>query len=111
MRKKLITLAVAAMAATVTFAKDIKTLVVTTTPQMHCEGCEKKIKNEIRFVKGVKNIVTSVENQTVSIKYDADKTSQETIIKAFSKIGYNTKVLKEGEKVKKEEGAESCDNM
>ena len=28
------------------------TLVVTTQPQMHCENCEKKIKSNIRFVKG-----------------------------------------------------------
>lgn len=30
------------------------TLVVTTQPQMHCENCEKKIKSNIRFVKGTK---------------------------------------------------------
>ena len=28
------------------------TLVVTTQPQMHCQNCEKKIKSNIRFVKG-----------------------------------------------------------
>ena len=32
------------------------TLVVTTQPQMHCENCEKKIKSNIRFVKGTKKI-------------------------------------------------------
>ena len=33
------------------------TLVVTTTPEMHCEGCENKIKKNIRFVKGTKKTV------------------------------------------------------
>jgi len=38
----------------------VDTLQVTTTPQMHCSSCENKIKNNIRFVKGVKKIETSV---------------------------------------------------
>ena len=75
----------------VAVAKDIKTYVVTTTPQMHCENCEKKIKNGLRFVKGVKDITTDVINQTVTIKYDADKTSTDAFVKAFEKIGYTVK--------------------
>ena len=75
--------------ATMTLAaKDIKKLVVTTTPIMYCENCENRVKNGMRFVKGVKNIETSVPNQTVTITYDADKNSEENIIKSFGKIGY-----------------------
>ena len=77
-------------------AKDIKKVVVTTTPIMHCENCENKIKKGMRFVKGVKKIDTSVPDQTVTITYDADKNSEEAIIKAFDKIGYKA------EKVEKE---------
>lgn len=110
MKHKIITFAVAIMASTVTFAKDIKTLIVTTTPQMHCESCEKKIKNNIRFEKGVKAITTSIEDQTVSIKYDADKNTQENLIKAFSKFGYKATLVKAGEKVKVN-AQESCPEM
>ena len=39
--------------ASVCFAKDIKTVVLTTNPEMHCTGCEKKIKDNIRFEKGI----------------------------------------------------------
>uniref|UniRef100_UPI004026F15A hypothetical protein n=1 Tax=Prevotella sp. TaxID=59823 RepID=UPI004026F15A len=35
------------------FAKDIKTVVFTTTPQMHCAACENKIKSNLRFEKGL----------------------------------------------------------
>ena len=42
-------------------AKDIKTVVVTTTPQMHCNNCELKIKNNLRFEKGVKKIETDID--------------------------------------------------
>ena len=69
-------------------AKDIKTLTVTTQPQMHCENCEKKIKGNLRFEKGVKKIETSVEKQQVVITYDADKTQPDAIIKSFGKFGY-----------------------
>ena len=71
-------------------AKDVKTdtLCVTTLPEMHCSGCENKIKGNIRFVKGVKNIITSVPDQTVTIVFDPRKTNYETIAAAFKKIGY-----------------------
>ena len=76
------------LAAMSVAAKDIKKLVVTTTPIMYCENCENRVKNGMRFVKGVKKIETSVPNQTVTITYDADKNSEEVIIKSFDKIGY-----------------------
>ena len=87
-------------------AKDIKTVVLTTDPQMHCEGCEKRIKENIRFEKGIKKIVTDVEHQTVTITYDADKTTVENIIKGFEKINYNARELKDDEKVNPAEKAE-----
>lgn len=55
--------------------REIKTVVFTTTPQMHCAACENKIKNNLRFEKGIKSIETSVPNQTVTVKYNADKTT------------------------------------
>ena len=55
--------------------REIKTVVFTTPPQMHCAVCENKIKNNLRFEKGIKNIETSVPNQTVTVKYNADKTT------------------------------------
>lgn len=91
-------------------AKDIQTVVVTTTPQMHCENCEKRIKNNLRFEKGVKKIETNIEKQTVTITYDADKTTVENIIKGFEKINYDARELKDGEQVVTD-GEEECPNM
>ena len=80
--------------ASVCYAKDIKTVVLTTTPEMHCTGCEKKIKDNIRFEKGVKSIKTNLEDKTVTIEYDADKTTVEDIIKGFEKIKYEAREVK-----------------
>lgn len=109
MKRFLLLLAVALSAANL-MAKDIKTIIFTTEPQMHCENCENKIKNNIRFVKGVKQIVTSVDDQTVTITYDADKTSPEALTAAFKKFGYTVRTLKPGEKVALNPD-EPCPNM
>ena len=95
--RKLLTALMLTVTLTVS-AKDVKTLVVTTMPQMHCEGCEKKIKGNIRFEKGIKTIETNVEQQTVTITYDADKTTPENIIQGFKKIGYQATEVKTEQK-------------
>ena len=91
-------------------AKDIKTVVVTTTPQMHCENCENRIKNNLRFEKGVKKIETNVEKQTVTITYDADKTTVENLLKGFEKFNYSARVLEDDETVETDPN-EECPNM
>ena len=92
MRTKVLVFAL--VLATAGYAKDIKTVVLTTNPQMHCENCEKKIKENIRFEKGVKSIKTNLEDKTVTIKYDAEKTSVPTIIEGFKKIKYEAREVK-----------------
>lgn len=92
MRTKLLIAALAL--AAVSYAKDIKTVVLKTDPEMHCMGCEKKIKENIRFEKGVKSIVTNLDNKTVTIEYDAEKTNVKNIIEAFKKIKYEASEVK-----------------
>ena len=75
-------------------AKDIKTVVLTTNPQMHCANCEKKIKDNIRFEKGIKSIKTNLDDKTVTIEYDADKTTVPAIIEGFKKIKYEASEVK-----------------
>lgn len=109
MRKVIMTLAITLMGVAAQ-AKDIKTVIFTTQPQMHCAGCEKKIKGNLRYEKGVKRIDTNVEQQKVTVKYDADKTSAETLQKAFKKFGYEARQVKADEKVKRD-NTQSCSNM
>lgn len=81
-------MAAMAIASGVVMAKDIRKVTVTTNPQMHCANCEKKIKNFFKFEKGIKKIDTDIPAQHVTITYDAEKTSEKTIIDSFSKIKY-----------------------
>ena len=82
------------LTAVVGMAKDIRTVVVTTNPEMHCESCENKIKGNLRFEKGIKSIKTDLKSKTVTIQYDADKTNVQNIIKGFKKIKYEAKEVK-----------------
>lgn len=81
-----------ALCAITSFAKDIKTIIVTTNPQMHCEACENKIKSNMRFEKGIKAIETNISRQEVTLTYDADKTTPEKLMKGFEKFGYTATV-------------------
>lgn len=81
------------LSAIVASAKDIKTVVFTTNPIMHCESCENKIKGNLRFEKGVKSIETNVAEQRVTVSYDAAKTDAAKLQKAFSKFGYEATVV------------------
>ena len=92
MKKNLFIIAMLMMSV-MAFAKDVKTVVFTTQPQMHCSSCEDKIKSNLRFEKGIKTIETSVENQTVTVTYDADKTTAENLQKGFEKFGYTASVV------------------
>lgn len=97
-------------------AKDVKTVVFTTNPIMHCENCENKIKTNLRFEKGVKEITTNVAEQRVTVAYDATKTNEETLRKAFTKFGYEAKIVGcgnkkagcDGEKTGCKAGAAKC---
>ena len=84
----LMAIAITSLSALAQKNNQTDTLQVKTTPQMHCANCENKIKKNIRFVKGVKEIKTSVPDQKVTIIYQKDKSTQEEFVQAFSKIGY-----------------------
>lgn len=83
-------------------SQDLRVLVMTPTPKMHCESCENKIKKNLRFEKGVVKIETSVEAQTVTVTYNPAKTNVENIQAAMKKIGYDTKVVSDHPKEEKQ---------
>ena len=90
MRTKVLFLSLAI--AAVCSAKDIKTVVLNTAPEMHCSSCENKIKSNLKFEKGIKDIQTNLADKTVTIQYDADKTNVENIIAGFKKINYDATI-------------------
>lgn len=72
------------------YATNVKTVVLHTN--MSCQNCANKIKENVRFEKGVKDIKTNVNDKTVTITYDADKTTVDKLIKGIAKVGYKASV-------------------
>ncbi|MBC8594649.1 cation transporter [Oscillospiraceae bacterium N12] len=85
---------------TAVMAKDIRTAVFKVS-QMHCENCERKVKNNIKFEKGVKEFSTDLKTKTVSITYDADKTNVDKLKAGFEKFNYKAEFVKETKKEEK----------
>lgn len=99
--RKLISLSIIGLMALSAMAENIQTIVYTPSPVMTCQNCEKKIKGSVRFVKGTKRIETSLEDQTVTITYDADKAKPEDYVAAFAKIGREVTEVKGADKADK----------
>ena len=59
-----------------------------------CETCAKKIDNSLPYQKGVKEVKVDVSTRKVTVTYDATKSSDEALIKAFKKIKINAEVAK-----------------
>ena len=67
---------------------------------LHCANCVKKVQENIAFERGVKDLKVSLEDQTVTVKYDASKTSEEALKAAIVELGYPViGVLAPGQKV------------
>lgn len=101
--KKLILLTFTLFLAVLTQAQTIKEVVFTTEPEIECNNCVKRIKDNIRFEKGVKAIDPDLKTKLVTIQYDSEKTSPEKLIKAFAKINYKAMIVETKDKENKQD--------
>lgn len=69
---------------------------VTFNVHLHCENCMKKVQENISFEKGVKDLHVCLDDQTVSIKYDAAKTTEDKLKAAIEDLGYPVSGKREG---------------
>ena len=102
-RRWMATFVVALLSVIVVLAKDIR-VVVFKVSQMHCENCEKKVKNNMRFEKGVKELSTELKDKTVSITYDAETTDGKKLQAGFKKFNYEAEFVKETKQEGKKDG-------
>ena len=94
---------VAFLGVVAVMAKDIR-VAVFKVEQMHCENCERKVVNNMKFEKGLKELSTEVKNRTVTITYDAEKTNVKKLQEGFKKINYEAEFVKETKKEDKKAG-------
>ena len=95
--KKILTLtAVALMMCATTVAKELKMLVVKTTPAVQNVEAQTKVKDLLRLTAGVKKVEADFAAQQVMVTYDADKTDAKKIVATLKKNGYEASVVSDG---------------
>lgn len=93
-RRIMAAIAVVLLSVASVYAKDLRTVVFKVV-QMECGNCEKKVVNNMKFEKGLKKVNTDLKSQTVTITYDAEKTTVEKLKDGFKKFKYEAEFLKE----------------
>lgn len=58
---------------------------------LHCENCKKKMEKNLPFEKGVNNLKVDLNNKTVMVQYNPQKTDKQKLQKAIEKLGYEAK--------------------
>lgn len=61
---------------------------VTFVSSIDCKNCVKKVEANLPYEKGVKDLKIDLDNQTIYIKYDSNKTTKEKLAEAIVKLGY-----------------------
>lgn len=90
------------------YAKKVETVEYALTPAPHCQNCVNKIKGNLRFEKGVKNIEVDLEKKSVRISFSPKATSEERLKEALKKIGYTATTGSEDSQ--KQVSSENCCN-
>lgn len=62
-------------------------------PPLVCSNCENKVKENLRFEKGVKAVKPSAKKGEIEVTYDDSKTSIEGLQAGFKKIGYDASLI------------------
>ena len=68
--------------------KNSKEAQVVFSVSMDCHNCEQKVKKNIPYEKGVKDLTTNLEKQLVTIKYQTNKTDKAKLKKSIEKLGF-----------------------
>ncbi|MFI3277713.1 MAG: heavy-metal-associated domain-containing protein [Rikenellaceae bacterium] len=96
--KKIITLCASilmALTVSTTVAKEKSNITTTTfSSDIDCPSCTKKIMNVIPFEKGVKDVKIDLPKKEITVKYDNNKNSDESLTKSFEKLKIKAKPIK-----------------
>jgi copper chaperone len=65
--------------------------VVLTVTDMKCGGCETNITGKLEAIDGIVSVKASFKDKVVSVEYDADKTSLDTIKGTITGAGFTVK--------------------
>jgi len=91
MKKLIFTMCACALLLSATPSKVYRKVIYKTS--IECEHCAEKVKENISYVKGVKDLSVDVPTKCVSISFDTLKTDTLRLRKAIEKLGYSASVV------------------
>lgn len=86
------TVAIADLTASPKKEKELVTRVY--SAHLHCESCVTKVMNTLPFKKGIKDVKVELEQQQITVQYDAEKSSDTIIIKSLKSVDIEASVKK-----------------
>lgn len=86
--------------------KNEKTVVYSSN--MHCVSCQQRIEKNISYEKGVKDLVVDLKSNTIKITFDVRKTSEEKLMLAIAKLGYEAKAIDVAKKIDTSSGTSTA---
>lgn len=92
MKKTFIAIALAVMACAGACAATV-TLVFAVEPAIADRDCENNIRTNIRFERGVSDVITDRGAGTVTVTFDSVKVSPARLVETFGAIGYKATVI------------------
>ena len=98
-RYLIIALTLLLVAGTAAFAQDKKQKKqaniqeVTFVTTIDCKNCVKKVEANLPYEKGIKDMKVNLDDKTIWIKYDADKTDKAKLAAAIVKLGYEAEEI------------------
>jgi periplasmic mercuric ion binding protein len=76
--------------------------VTTFDVSLHCDACVHKVKTNIAYEKGVRDLDISLEKKQVTVTYRENRNNPVELIKAFEKLGFKASVSDAEKKEKAE---------
>jgi copper chaperone CopZ len=92
--KKLLTFLIVALMGMTAFAQKAETQIITIQTNGTCEHCKKVMMDNVPQWKGVENCTYDLKTAKVTITYQPQKTSPETLRQGISQLGYDADNVK-----------------
>ena len=64
------------------------TEIIVCSVNVHCDNCVAKVRKNISYEKGVKDLYVSLDDKIVAVKYQTSRTDKEKIKEAIKKLGF-----------------------
>lgn len=104
--KRINAIMAACLIATAAMADNVKFAI----SNMHCQNCANKVEKTLKANEAVKQVKVNLEQKTVCVAYDEQKTTAEALLNTLTEAKYEAKIAKQCKGCKHKHGAGEGDH-